>query len=87
MLEKIKRLKLTITPDQSEGLRVILKDTYATFDNAVNATETDEARKAVESLTSQLKASPMKLIRLNRMLTREQRSIIMDLIPDDEDDE
>jgi len=87
MIEKISRLKSTITQEQMEGLRAILKDSFNSFESAMEASDEESAISAVENFTAELKRSPFKLLKLNRLLTREQRSMVIDLIPEDEDED
>lgn len=87
MLETIQKLKPTITQEQRQKLEGILKDVYPIFSEALESNSETEAKERVGKFTEALKRAPLKALKLNRLLTKEQRAIVFDLMPDDEGDD
>jgi hypothetical protein len=87
MLETIQKLESMITQEQRQKLEGILKDTYPIFSEVLRSENEAEAKERVEKFTQALKRAPLKALKLNRLLTKEQRSIVFDLMPDDEGDD
>jgi len=87
MLDTIQKLKKTITDEQRQSLESILKDVYPVFAKALESSSEDDAKSSVAEFTACLRRAPLKALKLNRMLTKEQKSLVYDLMPDDDDDD
>lgn len=87
MHETIKKLEASITQEQLEKLKGILKEDYELFTAALASSDDATAKSSVEGFAAALRKRPLRAIKLNRMLTKEQKSLVWDLMPDDDDEE
>lgn len=83
----IKKLESLITQDQLNSIKAVLKEDYTLLESALSSSSDEEARSAVEAFAAALSKRPLRALKLNRLLTKEQKSIVMGLIPDDDDED
>ena len=81
MLNKVRYLGESITRDQIKGLKDILGDSlYNMLDLAFEAKTEDEVNDRILSFVSEAKRSPLKIMKARRLLSDEQKSIIMEFL-------
>lgn len=84
MLEKVKKLSESMTPEQAETLRSTLGGAlFDLLEFALESETEDEATERVAAFVAAAKKNLMKVLKARRTLTPEQRTIVMDFLDDD----
>lgn len=83
MLEKVQDLGDSVTRDQINGLKDALGNAlYDLLDHAFESETEEEAKERVAAFVSSAKKSPLKLIKARRLLTVEQKAVVMGFLED-----
>lgn len=83
MLEKVQDLGDSVTHEQIKGLKDALGDAlYNLLDHAFESETEEEAKERVATFVSSAKSSPIKLIKARKLLTAEQKAVIMGFLED-----
>jgi hypothetical protein len=83
MLEKVQQLGDSVTREQINKLKGTLGDElYGLLDHAFDSETEDEAKDRVDAFVSSAKKSPLKVLRVRKILSPEQKGIIMEFLGD-----
>ena len=81
MLEKVQILGDSVTRDQIKQLRGALGDSlYDLLDFAFESETEEDANERIASFVSEAKGSPLKLLKARKLLTDDQKVIVMEFL-------
>jgi queuine/archaeosine tRNA-ribosyltransferase len=86
LLEKVNKLGDSLTREQVAKLQKALGgDIFAIFDNALDSKNEEEASERVKLFIDTVKKSPIKMIKARKLLNKEQKSIIIELLENNDE--
>lgn len=83
MLEKVQQLGDSVTRDQLKDLEKTLGEKlFSLLDHALDSEDEEEAESRVAAFVAEAKKSPIKVLKVRKILTPEQKDIVMELMGD-----